>query len=56
MNKYEELLKEYKTFRAEAYKKQWKIADEKLEASNLIDELLVLICEEDDTATVEGEE
>ena len=55
MNKYEELLKEYKTFRAEAYKKQWKIADEKLEASHLIDELLILICEEDEEI-VEGEE
>ena len=55
MNKYEELLKEYKTFRAKEYKKQWKIADEKLEASNLIDELLVLICEEDEEI-VEGEE
>ena len=55
MNKYEELLKEYKTFRAEAYKKQWKIADEKLEASNLIDELLILIYEEDEEI-VEGEE
>ena len=55
MNKYEELLKEYKTFRADSYKKQWKIADEKLEASNLIDELLILICEEDEEI-VEGEE
>ena len=52
MSKYEQLLQEYKDFRAEAYKKQWQIADEKLEASNLIDELLILICEEDE----EGEE
>ena len=55
MTKYEELLKEYKTFRAEAYKKQWQIADEELEASQLIDELLVLICEEDEEV-LEGEE
>lgn len=55
MTKYEELLKEYKDFRAEAYKKQWQIADEKLEASQLIDELLVLICEEDEEV-LEGEE
>lgn len=51
MTKYDQLLQEYKDFRAEAYKKQWQIADEKLEASNLIDELLILICEEDEEGT-----
>ena len=55
MNKYEELLNEYKAFRVAAYKKQWQIADEKLEASQMIDELLILICEEDEEI-VEGEE
>lgn len=55
MSKYEALLKEYKNFRAEAYKKQWKMADEKLEASQMIDELLILICEEDEEI-VESEE
>lgn len=55
MTKYKQLLQEYKEFRAEAYKKQWQIADEKLEASNLIDELLILICEEDEEEIPEEE-